>query len=534
MAEEMLMPELLEKFQLEVMAEKMQREKKNYSSHLENGFADYLRGLYAEIDRGNFRGYGKESITKLLDDSWLYDYTHVAEFFKHAKCSKVYIGNGNGLVREAGLNEEIPLTELTIPNGEQIAVFEATGDSRYKFRMLEEDRTMEIDMLLSPKEIVIPTIVIGNVDERRSARNEESLVLHVQMKQKTPEGVYYSSFDGQDYFGRGNVIFYENKKITGIEPEILDRLESKWLLGDDSSLEDVIANNYVGYPSRGSFRLHTVAWNAYRVVEPAQLASKMYRVGLPHILGMSDYLDISKKNYFEILDDEHELYALNDGEKRSIRDVQKLEPVVRKFEFVEEVEKENEEVINDINVSVSEETVVGGDSSVNLEDGNVVDVNGNDSVKLEVPEVIAKLMQIREYGIELSPEQEKIIRTYEKIHSDEFREFQANREERERRQREIREEVSRRNAEKVEWWNSPENPSNIREEKFERMQKQVDALEGVREIDPSLLTDQQGEMLRTGKEFFELKEMFSAEEHDRDTGMSNEAREWYQEHYKSK
>ena len=528
MKNEMSMYDLLEKFQFSVMYEKMQNEKKHYSGHLEHGFADYLKKLYGEIDRGNFRGYGKERITRLLDDSWMYDYTYVAELFKHAKCNKVYVGNGTGLFREVGKDEEVSFADLVVQDGEQIAVIDKTGDTRYKFSMIEADKLIRVDMVLKPKEISCPSIAIGKFDELRWASDEESLVLRVEMKQKTPDGVFFASFDGQDYFGRGDVAFYSNEFVRDIEPSVLDRLQSEWLFGDGLKYQDFFANNFGAYPSRGFFRVHTDGKAAYRIVEPAQLASKMYREGLPYVLSISNYNDVSRNEYLEVREDERELYALSDADKKFIRAVQNMAPPIAKEN---NLDANNVEAVAE-EQDVAEEVVQNSDGFVDNEMS--VEEKRGILVDADTPEIITKLMQIREYGIELSPEQEKIIRTYEKLHSKEFREFQANREERERRQQEVREEIVRRNEEKEAWWSNPENPSNVREKEFSHMKKQISALEGVQSIDASLLSDSQNEMISTGKEFFELKEMFDSEEHVADTGMSNEAREWYQEHYRSK
>lgn len=161
------------------------------------------------------------------------------------------------------------------------------------------------------------------------------------------------------------------------------------------------------------------------------------------------------------------------------------------------------------------------------------DVKHVDEPVTEMDFVIEQLSALEDMGFELSPEQKNLVDIYEKLHSEKFQQFKADREGREARQQEVRQAISVENERKEEWFNSKDNPSNKRIEELKYMRRQIQGLESLREIAPELLSDYQNNLVEKGNVFFEMFERSKEEKHEVDTGMSSEIREWYQEHYAS-
>lgn len=141
------------------------------------------------------------------------------------------------------------------------------------------------------------------------------------------------------------------------------------------------------------------------------------------------------------------------------------------------------------------------------------------------------LEMLRNAGIPLSPEQEQIIFISGKLQSEEFKEYQAKRQERLQRQQELREKIQKENEAKENWQNNPEHPNNLSQNRLEAWKKELVALEQVYAINPSLLTEEQINYISKIKETIDMYTKETEREHEIDTGMSNESQNWYQEHY---
>ena len=138
---------------------------------------------------------------------------------------------------------------------------------------------------------------------------------------------------------------------------------------------------------------------------------------------------------------------------------------------------------------------------------------------------------LRNAGIPLSPKQEQIIFISGKLQSEEFKEYQAKRQERLQNQQELRDKIQKENEAKENWQNSPEHPNNLSQNRLEAWKKELVALEQVYAINPSLLTEEQINYISKIKETIEMYTQEKEREHEIDTGMSNESQNWYQEHY---
>ena len=150
----------------------------------------------------------------------------------------------------------------------------------------------------------------------------------------------------------------------------------------------------------------------------------------------------------------------------------------------------------------------------------------------KLPLAIQALYNAKVNGIELSESQERTLQIYEKLNSEKFREFKAQAQERARKQEERRKAVQEENARKEEWLNSADNPINMRLAELKKTRNQVTALEGIK--DAGLIVPDQEQKLDNLSEFLEMFEKTSQEQHEVDTGMSDESRAWYQEHYRAK
>lgn len=144
---------------------------------------------------------------------------------------------------------------------------------------------------------------------------------------------------------------------------------------------------------------------------------------------------------------------------------------------------------------------------------------------------VEQLIALRDMGIELSPEQYSMISLHERLNSEKFQLYKENSEARKERQKEVREQIIAENERKESWHNSPENPTNKRIAELEHMKRQIEGLKALRDIDDSLLSNEQRELMEEGNVFFEMLTEAQTKEHEIDTGMSPEIRSWYQDYY---
>ena len=142
---------------------------------------------------------------------------------------------------------------------------------------------------------------------------------------------------------------------------------------------------------------------------------------------------------------------------------------------------------------------------------------------------LAKHMQMNDSINEISQNSNDNIQN--KLQSEEFKEFQAKREEREQKQQELQEKIAVENQTKENWQNSPEHPENLRKAELSKFKQTIEVLDQLKKVNPTLLSKEQLEYLDKSQEFFEMYEKENNREHEVDTGMSEESRNWYQEHY---
>ena len=239
-----------------------------------------------------------------------------------------------------------------------------------------------------------------------------------------------------------------------------------------------------------------------------KVARKLFDIGLAEYVSNPSYLhDILK-----IEDTERATYDLSDAEQVLLSTTQRLDTIYearKKEEAQETVQLEKEE---------KEETKEQEPLFQFQEE--------------KLPLAIQALYNAKVNGIELSESQERTLQIYEKLNSEKFREFKAQAQERARKQEERRKAVREENARKEEWLNSADNPINMRLAELKKTRNQVTALEGIK--DAGLIVPDQEQKLDNLSEFLEMFEKTSQEQHEVDTGMSDESRAWYQEHYRAK
>lgn len=304
---------------------------------------------------------------------------------------------------------------------------------------------------------------------------------HVNTMQSAPEGIYQFWVNG--YSGYGTVNFWDNELI-----------KSKWENGalrysgprENLPLEE-IKHKFIqhelmtlDYGYHHDFRITNCSKK-----DSAQLANLIHRKGMTktyELLKNADTLDATQ--LIEGLTESYE---------------QAKEPAQ-----TAEVEETSEKT-----AEVSSPTITGAKRD----------------------EVAENLLALKNLGIELSPEQKAIVDLHERLNSDKFKQYKENSEARKERQEQVRKEISAENERKAEWLNSEENSTAKRKAELERMKKQIEALKALQNVDASLLSDSQQELIEQGPVFLDMVNAAKTEEHEVDTGMSPEMREWYQQHY---
>lgn len=138
--------------------------------------------------------------------------------------------------------------------------------------------------------------------------------------------------------------------------------------------------------------------------------------------------------------------------------------------------------------------------------------------------------QIKASGGKLTEEQEEKLELFKR-----FEEYKSHSVDREDRQKHAREVVSQINAQKDEWLNNPNNPSNKRKEQLgkllEESGKHAALLDTVRKkLMEDFLYDEQLDKLEKSSEFMRMMNEVSSIDKNSES-MSDEIRNWYQEYY---
>ena len=168
-----------------------------------------------------------------------------------------------------------------------------------------------------------------------------------------------------------------------------------------------------------------------------------------------------------------------------------------------------------------------------LRNGKILEITEEDRKHYQLNEEDKKL--INQIQNPQTLEKEALSDLQEKLNSEKFIAFKNGKDNRFKRQQEIRQQIKEENEKIHEWNNSEENPANIRkalrEEQLNKLIKQLKAIEEFKQVAPELVTKEQLELLENGYVYLEMLNKANNEVHEIDTGMSEEIRTWYQEHY---
>lgn len=247
------------------------------------------------------------------------------------------------------------------------------------------------------------------------------------------------------------------------------------------------------------------------------IINKIYREGLEKLAELS-----RNEGTLEITDEDRKFFANPDLDGK-IEETKQISIQDDKMEETKQIDSMNYQEKS----SVEESSQV---NSTNYQNMSSID---KDNVETNVE----MLLSMKELGITLDDKQLAIIAYYQKMNSDKFRQYQADREKRKQGQMEAMEKITKENEHKEAWLNSEENPTNIREEKLSKIRKQIDLLNKIKETNMSLLSEEQKRILEKNGSFIEMLDNSKDKVNEDieglylDTGMNPEIRNWYIDHY---
>ena len=394
-------------------------------------------------------------------------------FYRGVNCTKILFREGWSLLHE----DDINLKNEVINNEERIAFVSDPYNGNAWSSYYPEWGITDKDKYISCGSTLDPTRLGGEMS----------------MQQATPEGIYdlrISMHHSPEVSFQNRFYFYDNSSLfTAAAKNGLTLDEIKYRMTHGGSYSVDITQKFP----------LPVKFNSYTDEEKMMLWNKIYREGLVRIAELA-----RSGKYVEITDEDRKFYKITEDEKRIIEEFGKIPVSIEEFVKPAKASEKNEEHVRE---SYSP---------------------NNGASKTEI---LQNLTLLKELDIELSPEQKSMCELYEKLNSEKFQQYKANSEARKEKQEQVRNEIAAENERKAEWQNSPDNLSNRRIEELQLMKKRMDILENVRSIDDSLLTQEQIELMERSKKFFEMLDIANLEQHEVDTGMSPEIRNWYQQHY---
>lgn len=342
-----------------------------------------------------------------------------------------------------------------------------------------------------------PMFIYKNLEEKKQHGSNDSVMPHFfHMIEATEDGCYFlylsQSEPDQNYFK-----FYSNADIIdcGYITNRAEQVEGvKFYLAHGCNIYyEAIGQGLkerFGELRNGKHPLPSISCD---LKDFNILANKIYRKGLPYVA------NLAKRGWnLEITDDDRKL-----------------------FEETYEVSQEND-LINKKETSAKDRTDISNleEAIIALKDLNSMGVELTDSQRELVTaydRLIGKLNS------------QKFMWYYEKLNSNEFQQYKDSAQDREERLQTVREDIASKEEAKKEWYESPENPSNMRETQIQTLSNQLNTLNKVSEFMP--LADFQEESRKELETFFDMKEQADEEDHTLDSAMSESVRTWYQDEY---
>ena len=433
-----------------------------------------------------------------FDKHQIFDFVPVETLLRDIKCDGVYeiqryFGSDKQTIINLDTKEEVSAEEL-IQKGGQYVMISQDKPKNITFTIVKKGKTSKTEFEFTPKSLqYFPMTRVC----------KESQVRMCDRCYDKNQAFY--SFDAEYYPGQTSTLVdqRDTKVAEEYTSQVIDRMYR-------SAIDGKSVDFFEGLPIAQPYCKHDYRITSLDPVELATFSAMLNNSS--DIVYRNNYRRIEEGNYSpyyqqrtfrpqELLD--YKVYCLTEEEMRQAWSLD--------AKNYQEPKKESQVEKNDSHVEFNK-------------------ANETKTAK-QIRESFEVLKQIQSAGIDLSPEQEQIIYIGEKLNSEEFKEFQAKREERLKRQQEIREKNQRENAEKEARQNSE---SNNHKSVLIDLKGKLEALEALKAKFPSLVSEEQDKFINEMKEFFMMYEQENTKEHEVDTGMSEESRAWYQEHYKSR
>lgn len=505
MSDKLQLEDILRIFYTKFIGERVGIAKEEYNERLnEAGVREYINEL---LQMPNINATTIAQYTDYLNGDEMLDLSDLATFYKNASCQKVYEKLSEESYRDLVTDEEVSPDDLDLEHGE-IAIFERVIEGHnstdfYRLNLVNNNKKISTDLAINYKKLP--------PEGEKSmwyAQPRKTFTGNTRIKEYTPYGILEAGFAGWQQNFKPYILAFKDDGFEniGLVGEDFTKLKREWLLNDTSSKlgcsESKVPRQIYGPKTDCKYDPQTEKSDILKIF------TKLFNVGLTSFI----YNPIYQYGSLEIEDTERATYDLSDAEQVLLSTTQRLDTIYearKKEEAQETVQLEKEE---------KEETKEQEPLFQFQEE--------------KLPLAIQALYNAKVNGIELSESQERTLQIYEKLNSEKFREFKAQAQERARKQEERRKAVREENARKEEWLNSADNPINMRLAELKKTRNQVTALEGIK--DAGLIVPDQEQKLDNLSEFLEMFEKTSQEQHEVDTGMSDESRAWYQEHYRAK
>lgn len=487
-----------------------------------DGIKQYFAREEEKVDSlSTFTANEKEHIkgirNSMYDYNQVFDLIPIAAYLKGIDISRVYIKNEDGTLKDLSTNVPIDKAEIYQNGGNCLIIAPSYNDNLrnyYRFTIIGKEKGMSAVMDLRPKQLeedIMPCTAIC-AQTLITLDSQKNLYMDNGYPKMYPQYTYFSPANAEEF----------NKKLYNYMlniPTLRTPADHKFL----ESINDL-------YPGASYFNNLSVDRNIH---------GQLYLERTQNTIDAPTYYNMLYQS-----EDVQSLY-------RNLSSVPVGEDGLRSFSifgsFKEETEK-NKLTPEELNFiySISSMPQTKLEEHQNTIESKTQDISTNQNSKETNEPILGSqppksseqiikegqgLEMLRNAGIPLSPEQEQIIFISEKLQSEEFKEFQAKRQERLQKQQDLRDKIQKENDAKENWQNSPEHPNNLSQNRLEAWKKELVALEQVYAINPSLLTEEQINYISKIKETIEMYTQEKEREHEIDTGMSNESQNWYQEHY---
>lgn len=486
-------------------------EKQNYATA--NSGLDSLPNFTA-----NEKEYIKAIRNSAFDYNQVFDLIPIAAYLKGIDISRVYIKNEDGTLKDLSTNVPIDKAEIYQNGGNCLIIAPSYNDNLrnyYRFTIIGKEKGMSAVMDLRPKQLekaIMPCTAIC----------AQTLITLDSQKNLYMDNGYPKMYPQDNYFSPANAEEF-NKKLynymlniptlrTPADNKFLESINDLYPGANYFNNLSVDRKNILGKLCLERTQNTIDASTYYNMLYQSEDVQSLYR-NLSYVPVDEDgFRRFSISGSFK---EEIEKNKLTPEELNFIYSISSM-PQTKLEEHQNTIESKTQDISTNQNSKETNEPILGSQPSKSSE---------------QIIKEGQGLEMLRNAGIPLSPEQEQIIFISGKLQSEEFKEYQAKRQERLQKQQELRDKIQKENEAKENWQNSPEHPNNLSQNRLEAWKKELVALEQVYAINPSLLTEEQINYISKIKETIEMYTQEKEREHEIDTGMSNESQNWYQEHY---